>query len=276
MSVRLTTDPVEFQATTFPFLQRDPVLHTLIMSNVSDRVAGRYSAETEPSYFVSVHDAGGEVIGAAMRTPDRPVYVGALRAELAAEVAEAYADVLPELSGVAGDSAAVRAFGQRWTELRGVDGTETKGTRLHKLVRLTPLSAEGSSRPMRLDDVPLAVEWLADGFRAEAKFLGWSWVEGQIGQGLLWIWEVDGTPVSLAGHRLPLFGVSRVGPVYTPPEHRRRGYAGAITAEISTKILAAGNQPCLYTDLANPTSNKLYAQLGYVPVANFIDLTFTA
>jgi len=67
-----------------------------------------------------------------------------------------------------------------------------------------------------------------------------------------------------------------VGPVYTPPEHRRHGYAGALTGEITTRILAQSNQPCLYTDLANPTSNKIYAQLGYVPVADFIDLTFTA
>jgi GNAT superfamily N-acetyltransferase len=276
MSVRLTTDPAKFQATTFPFLRQDPVLHTLVMSNVSDRAAGRYPEEAEPSYFVSVHDGAGEVIGVAMRTPDRPVYVGALRAELAAEVADAYAEVLPELSGVAGDRAAVRAFGQRWMELCGVSGTETKGTRLHKLVALTPLTADGNLRPMRPDDVPLAVEWLADGFRAEAAFLGQRFVERQIAQQTLWIWEVDGVPASMGGYRLPILGVSRIGPIYTPPEHRRRGYAGAVTSAVSTKVLAAGNQACLYTDLANPTSNKIYAQLGYVPVADFVDLTFTA
>ncbi|MDX6263865.1 MAG: hypothetical protein QOH84_5553 [Kribbellaceae bacterium] len=278
MSTRLTTDPAEFQATTFPFLQQDPVLHTLIMSNVADRAAGRYLEEAEPSYFVSVHDSAGEVIGAAMRTPGRPVYVGALRADLASEVAEAYADVLPNLSGVAGDRNAARAFGRRWTELRALPttGTESKGTRLHRLEKLTPLAAEGSLRPMRLDDAPLAAAWMADGFPAEVAFLGEDWAESQVATGTMWFWEVDGEPVSMGGHHLPVFGVSRVGPIYTPPNHRRHGYAGALTAEISAKVLAAGNQACLYTDLANPTSNKIYAQLGYVPVTDFVDLIFTS
>jgi GNAT superfamily N-acetyltransferase len=279
MSTRLTTDPAEFQATTFPFLRQDPVLHTLIMSNVSDRSADRYPEETEPSYFVSVHDSADAVIGAAMRTPGRPVYVGALRADLAAEVAEAYAEVVPDLGGVAGDRAAVRAFGQRWAKLHGMTSatwTESAGTRLHRLQTLSPLAAAGSVRPMCAGDVQLADAWIADGFPEEVAFLGSGWGESQLAKGMLWFWEVDGKPVCMAGYRAPVFGVSRVGPVYTPPEHRRHGYAGALTADVTAQILAAGNKPCLYTDLANPTSNKIYAQLGYVPVADFVDLMFTA
>ncbi|WP_328329783.1 GNAT family N-acetyltransferase [Kribbella sp. NBC_00382] len=277
MSVRLTTDPKAFQATAFPFLEQDPVLHTLIMSNVSDRAAGRYPDETEPSYFVSVHDSAGAVTGVAMRTPGRPVYVGALRAELAAEVADAYAEALPALSGVSGDRAAVYAFGDRWSELRGTTaGAESKGTRLHRLDVLTPLKADGELRLMRPDDIPLAVTWVADGFPAEVAFLGESWAKRQLEQGTLWFWDANGQTVSMGGYRLPLHGASRVGPIYTPPEHRRHGYAGALTSNLTARVLAAGNKPCLYTDLANPTSNKIYAQLGYVPVADFIDLVFAA
>ncbi|MEV6410614.1 GNAT family N-acetyltransferase [Kribbella sp. NPDC051718] len=275
MSTRLTTDPADFQATVFPFLEQDPVLHTLIMSNVSDRAASQY--EPEPSYFVSVHDDAGEVTGAAMRTPGRRVYVGALRADLAAEVAEAYFEVLPELGGVAGDRAAVTAFGQRWSELSGADRapwTESAGTRLHQLEALTPLTAPGSLRPMRATDVQLAHDWILDGFPEEAPFLEPNWAEHKLAQGTLWIWEANGEPVSMAAYRHPVFGVSRVGPVYTPPDHRRHGYAGALTGEVTAKLLAQGIKPCLYTDLANPTSNKIYAQLGYLPVTDFVDLIF--
>lgn len=276
MSVRLTSDPAEFQQTTAAFLQRDPVLHTLILSNVADRAADSYPAEAEPSYFASVHDEAGEVIGAAMRTPGRPVYLGGLRKELAAEVAEAYLEVLPAVSGVAGARPAAHAFGEHWLTGPAGGWVESKGTRLHRLEALTPLVAAGSLRLMRADDVQLATEWMAAGFPAEVGFLDESWAERQLEQGTLWIWEVDGEPVSMAGHRLPVFGASRVGPVYTPPEHRRHGYAGALTGEVSAKVLAQGNQACLYTDLANPTSNKIYAQLGYVPVADFVVLTFAS
>jgi GNAT superfamily N-acetyltransferase len=274
MSVRLTSDPAEFQATTFPFLEQDPIRHTVILGNVAERAAGTRPADPSPSYFVSVHDDTGAVLGAAMRTPDRPVHLGALRADLAAEVAEAYADLVPELGSVAGDRAAVRAFAERWGELHGTTGTESKGARLHKLEKLTPLPAEGSPRPMREDDVQVAAEWVSDGFREEFATPDLPWAEHQLQRGTMWMWEADGEPVSMVAYHLPLFGVCRVGPVYTPPEHRRHGYAGALTGDVSARILANGNQACLYTDLANPTSNKIYAQLGYVPVADFIELTF--
>jgi GNAT superfamily N-acetyltransferase len=274
MSVRVTSDPAEFQATTFPFLETDPVLHTIIMSNVAERAAG-YLTETEPSYFVSVHDGAGKITGVAMRTPNRSVHLGALRADLADEVAGAYLDLLPELSGVAGDRAAATAFARRWTAARGVASTESKGTRLHKLETLNPLPAEGMPRQLTAADVHVAAQWSADGFPAEAATPDLEWAERHRQDGTMWFWEVDGTPVSMVAYHGAIFGVCRVGPVYTPPEHRRNGYAGALTVHVSAEILAQGNRACLYTDLDNPTSNKIYAQAGYVPVADFVDLSFT-
>ena len=274
MDVRVTSDPIAFEQTVFPFLQQDPVLHTIIMSNVHERADRTALAESEPSYFVSVHD--GDVIGAAMRTPGRGVYLGALREDLAEPVADAYADVLPELPGVAGDRPAAHRFADRWCKRRGGQATETKGTRLHKLGTLTPLSADGGSpRPMRADEVDLVGSWGNDGFAGELGGDHREWAERQLEHQTLWIWEAGGEPVSMVGHHLPLFGVCRVGPVYTPPERRRHGYAGALTSHVSARIIAQGNQACLYTDLANPTSNKIYHQAGYRPVADFVDYEFT-
>ena len=276
MDVRVTSDPQVFEQTVFPFLQQDPVLHTIIMTNVHERAADTAGAQEEPSYFVSVHDP--DVVGAAMRTPGRGVYVGALREELAEPIADAYAAVLPELKGVAGDRPAAVAFGRRWCELRGGTAIETRGTRLHKLIELTPLAAEGSPRPMRPDDVDLVAAW-SDGFAAEVAddvaTDNHEWAERRLAEQTLWIWEAGGEPVSMVGFHLPLYGVCRVGPVYTPPEHRRHGYAGALTSHVSANILAGGNQACLYTDLANPTSNKIYHQAGYRPVADFVDVKFS-
>ncbi|WP_246486745.1 GNAT family N-acetyltransferase [Kribbella qitaiheensis] len=271
----MTTDPAEFQAIAFPFLERDPVLHTIIMSNVAERAAGTYRQEQGLGHYVSAHD-GGEVIGAAMRTPGRPAYLGALPESLAEGVADAYLDVLPELSGVAGDRPAATAFAKRWSDARSTAATEAKGTRLHKLGDLAMLEATGGSpRLMTKDDVQLAAEWVAVDFRDEPG-LDVEWAERHLRDRTLWFWEVDGTPVSMVGHHLPLFGVCRVGPVYTPAEFRRNGYAGALTSHVSAEILADGNQACLYTDLANPTSNKIYFQAGYRPVADFVDFAFEA
>jgi hypothetical protein len=275
MDVRVTSDPQAFAQTVFPFLQQDPVLHTIIMSNVHERANGTARAESEPSYFVSVHDP--DVVGVAMRTPGRGVYLGALDEELAESIADLYADVLPELSGVAGDRPAAQRFAQRWVERRGGDLTQTRGTRLHKLIDLTPLEADdGSPRPMNADEVELVAAWGKDGFAEELATGHREWAARRLAEGTMWIWEVDGEAVSMVGYHHPIFGVCRVGPVYTPPEKRRHGYAGALTSHVSAMILADGNQVCLYTDLANPTSNKIYYQAGYRPVADFVDVEFSA
>ena len=94
-------------------------------------------------------------------------------------------------------------------------------------------------------------------------------VSNRIGEGTYYLWE-DGTPVALAGHgRHTPHGCS-IGPVYTPSEFRRRGYAAALTAALSQLLLDSGKQfTTLFTNLANPTSNSIYMKIGYRPVCDF-------
>jgi predicted GNAT family acetyltransferase len=100
-------------------------------------------------------------------------------------------------------------------------------------------------------------------------------VEDRIGYGGLTLWEADGVPVSLAGLTRTVAGAVRVGPVYTPPALRGRGYAAAVTAAVSRAALGAGaREVLLFTDLANPTSNALYQRIGYVPVTDRVVLDF--
>jgi GNAT superfamily N-acetyltransferase len=89
-----------------------------------------------------------------------------------------------------------------------------------------------------------------------------------------WLWE-DGTAVSVAGHRhVPGLG-SRIGPVYTPSEQRRRGYATRLVAELSAARLALGDPACfLFTDMENPTSNAVYARIGYVKICEAVEYLF--
>ncbi len=94
------------------------------------------------------------------------------------------------------------------------------------------------------------------------------------------LWEDGGEPVSLAGWGGPTPNGIRVGPVYTPPERRGRGYATALTAELSQRLLDGrlfedGRRACfLYTDLANPTSNAIYERIGYRRVCESAEIVF--
>ena len=59
------------------------------------------------------------------------------------------------------------------------------------------------------------------------------------------------------------------------PDLRRRGYASNLVAELSRWLLDDGYEACfLYTDLANPTSNKIYTEIGYVRVGDAAEYAF--
>jgi predicted GNAT family acetyltransferase len=74
--------------------------------------------------------------------------------------------------------------------------------------------------------------------------------------GLISIWD-DGKPVSMASVTPPLARTVRVGLVYTPPEHRGRGYAASCVAAVSRAALEADASQCvLYTQLSNPQSTE--------------------
>jgi predicted GNAT family acetyltransferase len=67
----------------------------------------------------------------------------------------------------------------------------------------------------------------------------------------------------------------RIGMVYTPPEFRGRGYASNCVAALTQRLLDSGRTFCfLFTDLANPTSNKIYRAIGYRHVCDFRKILF--
>ena len=87
------------------------------------------------------------------------------------------------------------------------------------------------------------------------------------------LWEDERT-VSLAAFGNPTPNGIRIGPVYTPPEHRRHGYASALVAELSARLLAERRFCFLFTDLANPTANRIYEQIGYRRVCEAAEIVF--
>ena len=93
--------------------------------------------------------------------------------------------------------------------------------------------------------------------------------------GGFWLWEDRGDPVSLSGFSGPTPNGIRIGPVYTPPEHRKHGYATTLVADLSAWLLEHGHRACfLYTDLANPTSNRIYVEIGYERVCDAMEFSF--
>ena len=86
-----------------------------------------------------------------------------------------------------------------------------------------------------------------------------------------------GEPVSLVRVNARVADVVRIGPVYTPPRARRRGYAGTAVAAASRRAFEAGARRCaIITDVANPISNHIYSEVGYRPVMDLDWYTFVS
>jgi hypothetical protein len=63
--------------------------------------------------------------------------------------------------------------------------------------------------------------------------------------------------------------------VYTPPEARGRGYASNLVAQVAQAQLDAGRRfVFLFTDLANPTANRIYQEIGFEPVIDIDEYVF--
>ncbi|WP_405062342.1 GNAT family N-acetyltransferase [Kribbella sp. NBC_01505] len=280
MTVRLTMDPAAFQKLVFPYLQRDPVLNSQVLTNVADRVRGIMN-DPVPPVFVSVHDDTGEVVGAVICTALRGISMMGLPAELVPPVAEVLADAAPGAIGVFGSAAAAaRAFAELYSERTGRSFREVDQARLHKLEVFVQQRADGAPRLATEGDLDVVTPMFGAyrrevGHADESPAADRTWLQQRVERERLWVWEDGGRIVTMVGHQSPVFGAVRVGPVYTPPEHRGRGYASALTAEVTRRLQAAGDQVCLMTDLTNPTSNKIYAAIGYRPVQDFVGYAFT-
>lgn len=278
MRCETTSDPQAFWERASRFLLSDPVLNGVIVTTVEARRARAFT-DPVPATYAAVLDDGGRVVGAAMRTPPLDVYVSPMPADAMSSLVEAILEACPDAIGVTGTAAQAEAFASAWARRTGAAPAVDERQRIHRLDAVTaPAEAHGSWRVAEPPDRELLVEW-TEAFGRETGSLAAVGaarnVDLRLAAGRAFLW-VDGAPASFVGTSSRAGGVVRVGPVYTPPERRGRGYASALTAAVSQHALDDGAEACyLYTDLANPTSNKIYAAIGYRPVRDVTRYRFT-
>ena len=278
MRVERPTEVRAFLERAGAFLERREAEHNLLFA-ITAGLTTNPDLFTEAPLFAVVADDDGAVLAAAMQTPPRQLVLSEADAAIRDAATEALARVLGpiELPGVLGPPAAAETFARRWSAMR--PGRSVERGMQERIYRLTavipPRPAPGGARIAEARDRPLVAAWLRAFAREalgeamdDAPVLADRWAN-HLGGRAMWLWEIDGDIVSMSGVSGPTPHGIRVGPVYTPLEHRRRGYAGALVAAASQAQLDAGRQfVFLFTDLANPTSNHVYQAIGYEPVAD--------
>ncbi len=282
-------DPIAFLTAADGFLAADPVLVTVV-STVTERcAAGNLARGAAPRWWVTVRDeTDGPVVAVGMRTAPggaSPPYLTAMSDDAALALARALAERGEAITQVNGALPAARVMAEETARLGGGTARVVEHTRLHVLEGLVgPAPVEGRLRRAEPHDVGVCLGWW-DAFEIDAAAQSGraavaplepqdeASMLARIARGGVWLWEdEDGEVVHLTGANAPAYGVVRIGPVYTPPEQRGRGYASATVAAVSGAVQEDGHRVCLFTDQANPVSNRIYAALGFVPVVDMAHL----
>lgn len=276
MHIQRYPDATTFYEAAAPLLVRNEAANCLPLGLCATLMANPTAYGQEAPYFVTVAD-GDAVVAAALMTP--PYHLTLVQSDvpeavelIAQETIVAYG-LIPGVNGAASVST---RFADTWSELTGQHSQRTMDQRIYQLDEVLPLPTVGGYvRPAAPADRALLIAWL-DAFHEEAD--GSSAQPSQsdraVDQALagevrrFFVWD-DGGPVSFAGCTGPTPHGIRIGPVYTPPQQRRKGYASACVAALSQLLLDEGRDfVFLFTDLANPTSNHIYQQIGYRPVVD--------
>jgi uncharacterized protein len=271
-SVDLFQDAAAFSAAVGPWLEEHEAENGLFLGILATLV--REPPAAPPLMVVVVE--GDRILFAALeghinliisRGPDPAIDAAVTRLRLAKT----------KVTGVVGPAREAERFALGWVKERGSRAVLAVDQRIYELTTISwPAPVPGQMRPIAPGDLALVADW-AQAFDAEAlppeeaRTLeeARATMATRTRDGNLFGWEVAGQLVSLAGLSRPTATSISVNSVYTPPAHRRRGFATALVAAVSQQGLARGKTRCLlYTDLANPTSNAIYQKIGYRPVCD--------
>lgn len=268
----------DFLQSMRPLLEAEEATYNLMLG-VALRLEANPPGEGDPPWM-GVVEEGGQIRAAGLQTPPHNLIVYTREGE-EREALECLAATLQaegqSIPGVIAPSRPAGLFDEIWCARTGQVSRLVMHERVYELRAVSPLPpVPGEMRAAVEGDLDLLFAWIAAFSReatphepelpAEAR----EGILRRIQAGDFFLWIADGSPVSLAGRTRPTPHGWAVGPVYTPPALRGRGYATALVAELSRLILAEGKEyAALFTDLSNPTSNSIYQKIGYRPLCDF-------
>lgn len=288
MQLERFTNIGEFAARVEPYLLAHEATHCLMLGLLSTLPRDHIVADEIP--YLALVEEQGAIVLVAMRTPPFNVILSLIAPEVAADPSMALELIVADISlryhgrlpGVNAPVPVARLFAEHWEQQVNVTARLAIRERVYELETVIPVTnVSGTYRRPTEVDRALLIRWL-DEFADEAlgpleQLDAAKWVDNFFATPSRggFIWEDAGVPVSLVAYGNPTLHGIRIGPVYTPPEHRGHGYASACVAIVSQHRLESGRTFCfLFTDLANPTSNHIYQAVGYNPVNDVDVYTF--
>ena len=270
----------EFEAVAKPFLVENEDVYSLFYGILQGIKAGRVGLLPGTRF-----EAEGHLVALFQMTPPHPLNIVIIddtnTDAILTFAASEFLDREIHIPSVVGLKSVVFPFAERWKELTQVDTRLAMDQGLYRLdeVNKSLTGSPGTWRYARKDEAPLIEEWYhafnedvglpkADNHEIQLKVE--QFLEGQE----VFFWEDNGKVVSMMKKSRPSDHGVTVSFVFTPQEERKKGFARTMVAAGSEELLKTYDFCVLYTDMMNPTSNKIYQEIGYKKIADSVHLEF--
>lgn len=264
------------------YLEKDEALNNLMLG-IALRI------QRDPNFYQRVEmftlNEGADQILAALVTVPEKLIIYSTKGITAAAVEQLVLELLEQeinVPGVIGPKKLAEQFAAVWSAHTGCSVQLAMHMGVYELRQVNEeVIGEGSLRPVKRGDLDLLTRWIA-GFHTDTGLINIDMelcralAKRRIAESSAFFWEHQGTPVSIAAQSRPTLNGITINMVYTPREYRGRGYATSCVASLSQQLLHSGYKFCaLFTDLANPTPNKIYRDIGYRYIGDFGDYRFS-
>lgn len=254
---------LNFKEEVTPFLEKNEQENNLIL--------GVLRMVQQP-IFMGVAKQEEEIVIVFLQTEEKKQIIVAtseMMEEDIVELAKKLAEVYPNVPGLIGNKKIVQRLAEEIAVLENKKTTVVMEQGIYELKQVKKKwDGDGVFREVSSDELTLIEQWIykfcedvkLPTTKEEAKQTAHTLITNRRLFGL----EVDGKLVSVAAKTRPTTNNITVNFVYTPKEARKKGYASNCVAALSQCMLDEGYKTTtLYTDLANPTSNKIYQEIGY-------------
>jgi predicted GNAT family acetyltransferase len=283
MDVEVYPNAADFLVKTGDLLRSDEVRYGLIygIARLVDDNPHHYGEE-DP-FFCVVNDSNG-ISAMSWRTPPHPVGLAWHAGDLEQAVSLLVKCIhgrWAEIPGVTGHREVTDPFADRWCRNFGTSVKATMAQRIYCLDSVNNVpSVPGRMRLATLADKDLISRWkrafVVEAGSPTSQNMSERDATPFIEKGTIYLWEYSRDPVSMVMKGRPTEHGMSLTFVYTPPELRRNGYATACVASVCRDILKSGCDFCtLYADLSNPTSNSIYIKIGFKPVCDSVEYSFS-
>lgn len=282
MRVQYVRSAKAFIQTAGADLLADEICHSLAYGIAERVVLDAHAFGPDDPWFIILEESGRTYATAIRTPPHRPIlsHLWGDPESVSSELVQSVHEINTSIPGVVGDKEIADRFTRRWCAAYGSEIKEVMAQRIYRLTELLmPKISDGGIRRADMDDEELVVSW-AVAFNMEAAGDEVSpehrrQYHDRIQQGSVYLWENE-VPVSMAVSTRPTRSGISIGGVYTPPEHRNRGYATSCVASLCKELLREYKFCVLYTDLSNPVSNSIYRRIGFKEYCDSAQYTYVS